>query len=154
MDDQNAGAEQPAENLISRPPTEADLVNLCRELNQRDAKYVVIGGLAIIAAGLPSMTTDVELMVAADLENEAKVIAALATYSAEVSLAFRELQDRICAGLAAEVHRLRRRVRAAVRRCAAARAARVAPVRPRPGGDSPGCAGGEVTPVRAGAVAP
>ena len=51
MDDQNAGAQQPAENLISRPPTEADLVNLCRELNRRGAKYVVIGGPAIIAAG-------------------------------------------------------------------------------------------------------
>ena len=89
MDDQNAGAEQPAENLISRPPTEADLVNLCRELNQRDAKYVVIGGLAIIAAGLPSMTTDVELMVAADLENEARVFSALSTLPDN---AVRELQ--------------------------------------------------------------
>ena len=37
MDDQNAGSQQPAENLISRPPTEADLVNLCRELNRRGA---------------------------------------------------------------------------------------------------------------------
>ena len=53
MDDQDAGSQQPAENLISRPPTEADLVNLCRELNRRGAKYVVIGGLAIIAAGRP-----------------------------------------------------------------------------------------------------
>jgi hypothetical protein len=79
MDDQNAGAERPAENLISRPPTEEDLVALCRELNQRGAKYVVVGGLAIIAAGLPRMTTDVDLIVAADLENEAKVYAALST---------------------------------------------------------------------------
>ena len=69
MDDQNAGPEQSAENLISRPPTEADLVALCRELNQRGAKYIVVGGLAIIAAGLPRVTTDVDLMVAADREN-------------------------------------------------------------------------------------
>jgi hypothetical protein len=53
MDDQNAGPRRPAENLIRRPPTEADLVDLCRALNQRGAKYMVIGGLAIIAAGLP-----------------------------------------------------------------------------------------------------
>ena len=79
MDDQNAGAERSAENLISRPPTEADLAALCRELNQRGAKYVVVGGLAIIAAGLPRMTTDVDLMVAVDAENEAKVYAALST---------------------------------------------------------------------------
>jgi hypothetical protein len=89
MDDQNAGAQQPDENLISRPPTEADLVNLCHELNQRGAKYVVIGGLAIIAAGHPRMTADVDLMVAADLENEAKVFAALATLPDN---AVRELQ--------------------------------------------------------------
>ena len=89
MDDQNAGAERPAENLISRPPTEADLIALCRELNQRGAKYVVVGGLAIIAAGLPRMTMDVDLMVAVDLENEAKVFSALATLPDN---AVRELQ--------------------------------------------------------------
>ena len=89
MDDQNAGPEQPAENLISRPPLQADLVNLCRELNQRGAKYVVIGGFAIIAAGLPRLTTDVDLMVAADRENEAKVFSALATLPDN---AVRELQ--------------------------------------------------------------
>jgi hypothetical protein len=89
MDDQNAGAEQSPENLISRPPLQADLVNLCRELNQRGAKYVVIGGFAIIAAGLPRVTTDVDLMVAADLENEAKVFSALATLPDN---AVRELQ--------------------------------------------------------------
>ena len=89
MDDQNAGPEQSAENLISRPPTQADLVALCRELNQRGAKYVVVGGLAIIAAGLPRVTTDVDLMVAADLENEAKVFSALSTLPAN---AVRELQ--------------------------------------------------------------
>jgi hypothetical protein len=89
MDDQNAGAERPAENLISRPPTEADLAGLCRELNQRGAKYVVVGGLAIIAAGLPRMTTDVGLMVAVDAENEARIYAALATLPDN---AVRELQ--------------------------------------------------------------
>ena len=89
MDDQNAGAEQPAENLVSRPPLEADLSALCRELNQRGAKYVVVGGWAIILAGLPRMTTDVDLMVAADAENEAKVFAALSTLPDN---AVRELQ--------------------------------------------------------------
>jgi hypothetical protein len=89
MDDQNAGAEQPAENLISRPPLEADLANLCRELNQRGARYVVIGGFAIIAAGLARTTADVDLMVAADAENEAKVFSALSTLPDN---AVRELQ--------------------------------------------------------------
>lgn len=89
MDDQNAGPERSAENLISRPPVQADLVNLCRELNRRGAKYVVVGGFAIIAAGLPRMTVDVDLMVASDAENEAKVFGALSTLP---NNAVRELQ--------------------------------------------------------------
>lgn len=83
MDDQDAGTQWPGDNLISRPPTEADLVGLCGELNRRGAKYVVVGGLAIIAAGYPRMTVDV------DLENEAKVFSALATLPDN---AVRELQ--------------------------------------------------------------
>jgi len=79
MDDPDAGPQRAAENLTSRPPTQSDLVGLCRELNVRGAKYVVVGGLAIVAAGLPRMTTDVDLMVASDAENEAKVFGALAT---------------------------------------------------------------------------
>src|SRR3954462_8418496 len=89
MDDQNAGSAQAAENLISRPPLEADLANLCRELNQRGARYVVVGGFAIIAAGLPRPTGDVDLLVAADAENEAKVFSALSTLPDN---AVRELQ--------------------------------------------------------------
>lgn len=89
MDEPHAGQEQSAENLISRPPTEADLVALCRELNRRNAKYVVVGGFAVISAGLPRMTTDVDLMVAVDLENEAKVFSALSTLPDN---AVRELQ--------------------------------------------------------------
>ena len=89
MDDQNAGPEQSADNLISRPPVQADLAKLCRELNQRGAKYVVVGDFAIISAGMPRLTTDVDLMVAVDLENEAKVFAALSTLPDN---AVRELQ--------------------------------------------------------------
>ena len=47
MDDENAGPQHAPEELISRPPTQKDLVELCRELNRRDAKYIVVGGLAI-----------------------------------------------------------------------------------------------------------
>ncbi|MEO6035702.1 MAG: hypothetical protein ABIQ35_10645, partial [Verrucomicrobiota bacterium] len=60
-----------------------------RELNQRGALYVVVGGLAIISTGLPRTTGDVDLLVAADLENEAKVFSALSTLPDN---AVRELQ--------------------------------------------------------------
>jgi hypothetical protein len=89
MDDQNAGAERNVKDLESRPPVQADLSALCRELNQRGAKYVVVGGFAIIAAGYARMTTDVDLMVAVDAENEAKVFSALSTLPDN---AVRELQ--------------------------------------------------------------
>jgi hypothetical protein len=46
-------------------------------LNDLDAKYVVVGGFAIILAGLPRVTGDVDLLVATDLENEARVCKAL-----------------------------------------------------------------------------
>jgi hypothetical protein len=64
-------------------------VALCRQLNQRGARYVVVGGFAIIAAGMPRVTGDIDLMVAVDSENEAKVFSALATLPDN---AVRELQ--------------------------------------------------------------
>jgi hypothetical protein len=79
MDEPNAGAQPDSKELEPRPPLEADLVALCRELNQRGALYIVVGGFAVIAAGLPRVTGDIDLLVAADRENEAKVFAALAT---------------------------------------------------------------------------
>jgi hypothetical protein len=89
MDESNAGAKPAPKDLEPRPPAEADLVALCRELNQRSARYVVIGGFAIIAAGLPRVTGDVDLIVAVDRENEAKVFSALSTLPDN---AVRELQ--------------------------------------------------------------
>lgn len=89
MDEQDAGTKPDEGNLEPRPPLETDLVGLCRELNNRGARYIVIGGFAVIAAGLPRVTGDIDLMVAADPENEAKVFSALATLPDK---AVRELQ--------------------------------------------------------------
>jgi len=52
---------------------------VCRELNQRGAKYVVVGGFAMRAANYIRRTMDLDLLVAADAENEAKVFSALST---------------------------------------------------------------------------
>jgi hypothetical protein len=83
------GDDLPPEELSSREPTLSDLRDLCRELNQRGAKYVVIGGFAMRAANYNRRTMDVDLMVACDLDNEAKVFAALSTLPDN---AVRELQ--------------------------------------------------------------
>ena len=82
--------DRPAPELESREPTVEDLRDLCRELNQRGAKYVVIGGFAMRAAEYNRTTMDVDLLVATDAENEAKVFSALSTLPDN---AVRELQS-------------------------------------------------------------
>ena len=77
------------QELESREPSVEDLRDLCRELNQRGAKYVVVGGFAMLAANYNRRTMDVDLLVAADLENEARVFSALSTLPDN---AVRELQ--------------------------------------------------------------
>jgi hypothetical protein len=54
-----------------------DLVELCRELNLQRARYVVIGGFAIRAAGYDRRTMDVDLLIDTSRENEASVFRAL-----------------------------------------------------------------------------
>ena len=71
--------DRPSNELASREPTVEDLRDLCRELNQRGAKYVVVGGFAIRATSYIRRTMDVDLIVAADADNEAKVFSALST---------------------------------------------------------------------------
>ena len=61
----------------SRPPTLNDLLSLCRELNQRGAKYIVIGGMAMIQAGYVRGTEDIDLLIDGSPENQAAVRKAL-----------------------------------------------------------------------------
>ena len=79
MDDENAhppGEIGPAQ-LEPRPPGEDDLVRLCKSLNELGARYVVIGGFAIILAGFPRTTGDIDLLVDTTPENEALFYRAL-----------------------------------------------------------------------------
>ena len=55
--------------LEPREPTVEDLRDLCRELNQRQARYIVVGGFAVLAAGYNRRTMAVDLVVAADSDN-------------------------------------------------------------------------------------
>ena len=64
-------------DLVCRPPKEGDLVALCRRLNELEARYLVCGGFAIIQAGYPRFTGDIDLLVEASSANEAKVFTAL-----------------------------------------------------------------------------
>lgn len=74
-----ANDQPPKSELEPRQPTLEDLRDLCQELNRRGTRYVVIGGFALRAAGYIRDTMDIDLLVARDLENEAKVFSALLT---------------------------------------------------------------------------
>ena len=67
---------EPSE-LESRAPVENDLVVICRRLNELGARYLVCGGFAIIHSGYARLTGDIDLLIDASLENEARVFAAL-----------------------------------------------------------------------------
>ncbi len=60
-----------------RDPTLTDLIKLCADLNEQGARYVIVGGFAIIQAGYDRHTKDIDLLVDVGLENEARVVRAL-----------------------------------------------------------------------------
>jgi hypothetical protein len=62
---------------LTRAPERNDLVVLCRELNRLEAKYIIVGGLAMNALGLIRTTEDIDLLIEESLENQAKIKQAL-----------------------------------------------------------------------------
>lgn len=63
--------------LESRPPTLGDVVSLCRRLNEEGARYIVVGGMAMIQAGFVRATEDVDLLIDASADNVGRVKRAL-----------------------------------------------------------------------------
>jgi hypothetical protein len=63
----------------ARPAGIEDLVALCRNLNRESARYVVIGGMAIIQAGFVRATEDIDLLVDISPENVERLRRALLT---------------------------------------------------------------------------
>lgn len=54
-----------------------DLVSLCRFLNEAGAKYIVVGGFAIIQSGFARATSDIDLLIDTSPENFARVQTAM-----------------------------------------------------------------------------
>jgi hypothetical protein len=75
MDDEDDEAGEG--ELIFRAPTQEDVVNLCRTLNEMGVKYLVVGGFAVIHSGYPRTTGDVDLLMETSAENEARMYEAL-----------------------------------------------------------------------------
>ena len=57
----------------TREPQIDDLVRICRALNDAGARYLLIGGFAVIAHGGARTTKDIDLLVDASPENVARV---------------------------------------------------------------------------------
>ena len=66
------------EEAVTREPEFNDVATICRWLNEAGAKYVLVGGFAIILQGYPRYTTDIDLLIETGPENEERVLAALA----------------------------------------------------------------------------
>lgn len=79
MDDEEyRSGEEVGDGPESRPPSVEDLLALCRDLNSRKAKYIVVGGFAVRGAGYIRETHDVDVLIDTSAENEALVFDALA----------------------------------------------------------------------------
>jgi hypothetical protein len=78
--------DRPAEGLEPREPTIEDLRDLCRGLNEAGVRYVVVSGFAIRAASYIRRTMDIDLIVAADSENEARNLLSRLTKEDQVRL--------------------------------------------------------------------
>jgi hypothetical protein len=61
----------------SRSPDKDDLSRICAELNRLGAKYIVVGGFAVIQSGYARLTNDIDILIDPALENEAAVFEAL-----------------------------------------------------------------------------
>ncbi|MBM3779787.1 MAG: hypothetical protein FJW23_16355 [Acidimicrobiia bacterium] len=56
----------------ARPPRLSDLLGSCRRLNEEGARYVVIGGMAVIQAGFLRATEGFDLLVDSSTTNDAR----------------------------------------------------------------------------------
>jgi hypothetical protein len=61
----------------ARAPEPEDLVRICQALNDAGARYVLIGGFAVIAHGATRFTKGIDLLIDDDPQNVATVNRAL-----------------------------------------------------------------------------
>ena len=69
--------DDPDDRPDARQPRPEDVVRICRALNEAGARYVLIGGFAVIAHGFGRTTQDIDLLVDDSPENIARIKTAL-----------------------------------------------------------------------------
>ena len=71
-------ATRPGRALFAFPMSEeAPLLRVCSLLNRYNARYLIVGARACWLHGYVRATADVDILIPEDLENHARVIAAL-----------------------------------------------------------------------------
>ena len=98
MDDRNDPA-------YARAPEPEDVVRLCRALNEAGARYVLIGGFAVIAHGATRFTKDIDLLVDDGPDNIARVKRGLAVLAdnAGRDVAEHDVRDHVVVRVADEI---------------------------------------------------
>jgi hypothetical protein len=89
----------------ARAPEPEDVVRICRALNEAEAKYVLIGGFAVIAHGATRFTKDIDLLVDDAPDNIARVKRALAVLAdnAVADVADLDVRDHVVVRVADEI---------------------------------------------------
>jgi len=70
--------DDPDDDRYSRAPEPDDVVRICRALNEAGARYLLLGGFAVIAHGAGRFTKDIDLLVEDSPGNVARVKRGLA----------------------------------------------------------------------------
>lgn len=93
------------DRAYARAPEPADLVRLCRALNDAGARYLLIGGFAVIAHGAARFTKDIDLLVDDDPANVAAVKRGLAVLAdnAAADIHDTDVRDHVIVRIADEV---------------------------------------------------
>src|SRR5687767_11875438 len=86
-------ADEDVNPAESRTPTLADVVALCQSLNAEGARYLVVGGFAVIQHGFPRTTGDIDVLIEDSLTNQRKVRKALEALPEKAILELGEDED-------------------------------------------------------------
>lgn len=86
-------------------PDVPPLLRICGLLNQHGVQYLIVGARACILHGMDRTTEDVDILIPEDLENHARVIAALSELEdhAAAELTVQDLVENVVVKIADEV---------------------------------------------------
>jgi hypothetical protein len=89
----------------ARAPEPDDVIRICRALNESGARYLLIGGFAVVAHGAGRFTKDIDLLVDDSTENVARVKRGLSVLAdnAAIDVADDDVQRYVVVRVADEV---------------------------------------------------